>query len=89
MSYQPIEDYGIVGNMHTVALVGINGSVDWLCLPHFDSPSVFRRDPRRPEGRTIQDLPNETGCYPATVLLAGYERAGDQVSILGRRRGDH
>ena len=41
MGYQPIENYGIVGNMHTVALVGINGSVDWLCLPHFDSPSVF------------------------------------------------
>lgn len=40
-AYQPIEDYGIVGNMHTVALVGKNGSIDWLCFPHFDSPSVF------------------------------------------------
>lgn len=40
-AYQPIEDYGIVGNMHTVALVGKNGSVDWFCFPHFDSPSVF------------------------------------------------
>ena len=41
MSYLPIEDYGIVGNMRTCALVGVNGSVDWFCCPDFDSPSVF------------------------------------------------
>jgi GH15 family glucan-1,4-alpha-glucosidase len=42
MSYQPIENYGIIGNMRTVALVGMNGSIDWHCFPHLDSPSVFR-----------------------------------------------
>ena len=41
MAYQPIENYGIIGNMHTVALVGMDGSIDWFCDPHFDSPSVF------------------------------------------------
>ena len=41
MSYKPIESYGVIGNLHTVALVGVDGSIDWCCLPHFDSPSIF------------------------------------------------
>ena len=41
MGYLPIENYGIIGDMHTVALIGLNGSIDWWCYPHFDSPSVF------------------------------------------------
>ncbi|NJO72112.1 MAG: glycoside hydrolase family 15 protein, partial [Oscillatoriales cyanobacterium RM1_1_9] len=41
MGYQPIENYGIIGNMYTTALVGLNGSIDWYCFPNHDSPSIF------------------------------------------------
>ncbi len=41
MNYQPIENYGIVGDLTTTALVSMDGSIDFMCFPHFDSPTIF------------------------------------------------
>ena len=39
--FRPLEEYGLIGNLETCALVGQNGAIDWCCLPYVDSPSVF------------------------------------------------
>ena len=39
--YLPIAEHGIIGDLHSIALVGTDGTIDWYCCPRFDSPSVF------------------------------------------------
>jgi len=41
MAFEPIENYGVIGNMQSIALVGMNSSIDFLYYPDFDSPTVF------------------------------------------------
>lgn len=41
--YKPLEEYGVIGNKETVALVGRDGAIDWCCFPHIESPSLFAR----------------------------------------------
>ena len=75
MAYQPIENHGIIGNMHTVALVGLNGSIDWLCYPHFDSPSVFgailddQKGGRFKIAPTAEGVTNKQIYWPDTNVL--------------------
>jgi GH15 family glucan-1,4-alpha-glucosidase len=40
-AYHPIENYGVIGNLQTIALIGMDASIDFLCFPYFDSPSIF------------------------------------------------
>ena len=56
MTFLPIEEHGVIGDLHTVALVGVDGTVDFLSWPDFDSPTVFASllDPERRGHFTIQ-----------------------------------
>ncbi len=75
MPYQPIENYGLIGNMRTSALVGMNGSIDWFCFPHFDSPSIFAATLDDKKGGWFKISPNGGGTtqkqyyWPDTNVL--------------------
>jgi GH15 family glucan-1,4-alpha-glucosidase len=75
--YKPISDYGVIGDQKTCALVGLDGSIDWFCIPRFDSPSVFGAilDIRR--GGSFRILPEYK--KDAFEALQYYE---DQTNIL-------
>ena len=101
MPYQPIEDYGLIGNMHTAALVGRNGAIDWLCWPHFDSPSLFAGVLDDKKGGTfrIEPATSESVTYrqvywPDTnVLLTRFLSADGVAEVIdympvGLERGD-
>ncbi len=57
--YQPIENYGVIGDLNTVALVGLNGSIDYMCFPFFDSPTIFA---------ALLDI-NRGGCFQINPLI--------------------
>jgi GH15 family glucan-1,4-alpha-glucosidase len=64
MPYEPIENYGVIGDLETVALVGMNGSIDFMCFPHFDSPSIF--------AALLDD--QKGGCFQLAPILTGERR---------------
>jgi GH15 family glucan-1,4-alpha-glucosidase len=85
---QPIEHYALLGDRHTAALVGRNGSVDWLCLPRFDSPACFAAILGTEEHGHWQICP--TGDYEVSrryvggsaVLETTFTTAGGVVQLL-------
>ena len=85
MTYQPIENYGIIGDMQTVALVGMNGSIDWFCFPYFDSPSVFAAILDDKKGGRFKIAPTTDGVtykqfyYPETNVLVTRFLSADGV----------
>lgn len=75
MTYQPIENYGLIGNMRTCALVGMDGSIDWFCFPKFDSPSIFAAILDDDKGGRFRIAPRQDGItykqfyWPDTNVL--------------------
>ena len=100
MAYLPIENYGIIGNLRTAALVGNNGSIDWFCFPHFDSPSVFAAILDDKKGGHFRispatdDLSIKQLYWPDTNVLITRFFSGDGVGEIidympiGERRSD-
>ena len=83
-----IEDYAIVGDLHTAALIASDGSIDWLCLPHFDSPACFAALIGSPEaGRWLVAPASGGTCAsrryrPGTLILeTEWETPGGRVRV--------
>ena len=89
MAYCPIEQYGVVGNMRSAALVSTAGSIDWLCIPHFDSPSVFggilddRIGGRFRVGTAHESVSTKQFYWPDTnILVTRFHTAGGVAEML-------
>jgi GH15 family glucan-1,4-alpha-glucosidase len=73
--YLPIAEHGLIGDLHTAALVGVEGTIDWYCCPDFDSPSVFAAILDRARGGGWRIAPRGTGWtskqlyFPDTNIL--------------------
>lgn len=87
-SHTPIEDYGVIGDLKTAALVGNRGSLDFLCYPEFDSPSVFCANTDAENGGRFQIEPlleetRETHLYlPDTNVLLNRFLSEDGVAEI-------
>lgn len=69
MDYQPIENYGVIGDLNTVALVGLNGSIDFMCFPDFDSPTIFASLLDKNKGGSFSIQPTEDGVKNKQLYL--------------------
>jgi len=58
VSYRLIEDCGIIGDLHTAALLAKDGSIDFMCFPEFDSPTIFAALLDKDKGGRFQIAPS-------------------------------
>ena len=69
MNYQPIENYGVIGDLHTIALVGMDGAIDFMCFPDFDSPTIFAAILDREKGGRFRIAPVLDGARQKQLYL--------------------
>jgi GH15 family glucan-1,4-alpha-glucosidase len=69
--YLPIENYGIIGNMKTVALVSLEGAIDFMCFPNFDSPTIFSSLLDKKEGGSFSVVPQIAECKTKQLYIPG------------------
>src|SRR5262250_619939 len=70
-TYQPINSYGVIGDCHSTVLISPDGSVDWGCLPDFDSPAIFCRLLDAEHGGYFQIAPAEQTIPGSQRYLRG------------------
>ena len=70
-TYQPINSYGVIGDCRSVVLVAPDGSVDWGCLPDFDSPAIFCRLLDAERGGYFQIAPTDNTIPGVQRYLRG------------------
>ena len=86
--YQPIENYGVIGDLKTVALAGLNGSIDFMCIPDFDSPSLFASLLDKDKGGFFKISPTAAGVktkqlyIPDTNILLTRFLSDDGISEI-------
>jgi GH15 family glucan-1,4-alpha-glucosidase len=86
-SFKPISSYGIIGDMRTAALIGVDGSIDWCCFPRFDSPSVFAALLDGARGgrfcvRPRADYTSQQRYFPLTNILVTSFHLHDGSGVL-------
>jgi GH15 family glucan-1,4-alpha-glucosidase len=69
MSFEPIENHGAIGNMRSIALVDLTGTIDFFCFPNFDSPSVFAALLDDERGGRFQIQPQLSNCRVRQLYL--------------------